>query len=95
MPGQFVMIPSRVLKDLRLKPSDINVLMSLQSRSGEKGYCWPAYKKIAEDCRICRRSAIYSVKRLVEYGYLVKSKGTIGDTDEQTSNRYFIKFDPE
>ena len=95
MSGQFVIKPVRSLEDRRLKPIDRNILDVLQRRSSDKGYCWPAYNRIAEDCGICRRSAIYSVKRLVEFGYLIKSKRTIGDTDEQTSNTYFIKFDPE
>lgn len=95
MPGQFDILPKRAKADKRLVLSDIKVLATLQERSSTKGYCWPAYNRIAEDCGISKRTAIYSVKRLVEYGYLVKSKRTIGDTDEQTSNTYFIKFDPE
>lgn len=93
--SRFIQKPTKAFLDKRLKPVDLAVLDAIQYRSNEKGYCWPAYNRIAEDCRICRRSAIYAVKRLVEYGYLVKSKRTIGDTDEQTSNTYFIKFDPE
>ena len=93
--GRFDILPKRAKRDKRLVLSDIIVLATLQERSGEKGYCWPAYERIAEDCGISRITAIRSVKRLVEYGYLVKSKRTIGDTDEQTSNTYFIKFDPE
>lgn len=95
MSGQFVLKPLKALQDKRLKPIDRNVLDAIQWRSNSKGYCWPAYSTIAEDCGICRRSAIYSVKRLVECGYLVKAKRGIGDTQEQTSNSYFIKFDPE
>ena len=95
MSNRFTPIPTSAIQDKKLKPIDKAVLMNLEYRSNEKGYCWPAYNRIAEDIGICRRSAIYSIKRLVDLGYLVKSKRTIGDTQEQTSNTYFIKFDPE
>ena len=93
--SRFIGLPPRILTDFRLKKSDFRVLMFLEESSGKKGYCWPAYSKISKKCRIDRSTAIRSVQHLVKCGYLVKSKRTIGDTDEQTSNYYFIKFDPE
>lgn len=95
MTGQFDILPKRAKGDRRLNLSDFKVLAILQERSSDKGYCWPAYNRIAEDCCISKRTAIYAVKRLVQYGYLVKAKRTIDGTEEQTSNTYYIKFDPE
>ncbi len=91
----FTAIPNAALQDRRLSWLDKNVLLALSLRSDTNGYCFPAYQKIAEDAGCCKRSAIRSVQKLVELGYVFKKKRGLGDTDEQTSNAYFINFNPE
>ena len=91
----FSSIPNKALKDKRLTHLDRCVLMALALRTNSGGYCFPAYNKIAEDAFCSRRTAIYAVKKLVEYGYLLKQKRTIAGSAEQTSNGYFINYNPE
>jgi len=91
----FAAIPNRAMGDRRLSRLDRDVLLALAIRTDINGYCFPAYKKIAEDAGCCKRSAIYSVKKLCECGYLFKQKRGIGDTNEQTSNGYYINYNPE
>ena len=91
----FASIPNKALRDSRLSWLDRNVLLALAMRTDTNGYCFPAYQRIAEDAGCCKRSAIYSVKKLCELGYLLKQKRGIGDTAEQTSNGYYINYNPE
>ena len=91
----IVCIPKRAFLDSRLKKSDWGVLASLNNRTDKKGYCYPSYKKIGLDTNLTRRTAISSVKRLIELGYLVKEPRFIDEKKEQqTSNRYYINFNP-
>lgn len=91
----IVSIPLRAFSDKRLTKSDWGVLASLNQRTDRKGYCFPSYRRIAEDTNCSRRTAIYSVKRLIECGYLVKESRFVEGTDDRpTSNKYYINFNP-
>lgn len=91
----IVCIPKRAFLDSRLKKSDWGVLASLNNRTDKKGYCYPSYKTIGKDTNLTRRTAISSVKRLIELGYLVKEARFVDGTDDRpTSNKYYINFNP-
>lgn len=93
----IVAIPVRAFTDKRLKKTDLGVLASIYQRTDKNGYCWPSYRRIAEDSNCSRRTAIYSVGRLVSCGYLVKVDRTIPNTKgegKDTSNGFYINFNP-
>jgi len=81
--------------DSRLTPVDRSILLLLFTMCGTKGYCWPSYAHIADKIGISRRYAIERMSRLIEIGYVVKGKGYVGESQEQSSNKYFINNNPE
>ena len=95
MNGQFTVIQNRVFDDIRLKSIDFTILAVLQSMMGVNGYCFPSYNYIADKAHCSRRTAISSMHRLVLIGYVVKEKGVVGDSNEQSSNRYYINNNPD
>ena len=91
----IVAIPVRAFTDKRLKKTDLGVLASIYQRTDKKGYCFPSYRRIAEDTNCSRRTAIYAVDRLIECGYLTKVSRTIPQTKgngKDTSNGFYINF---
>ena len=95
MTGQFTVIQNRVFDDTRLKSIDFTILAVLQSMMGVNGYCFPSYNYIADKAHCSRRTAISSMHRLVLMGYVVKERGVVGDSNEQSSNRYYINNNPD
>ena len=95
MEGQFTIIQNKALLDERLSAIDKVILLNLQSMMGVNGYCWPSYNYLAEKANCSRRSVIRSMKRLVYYNYVRKTTGTVGETNEQSSNRYYINNNPD
>lgn len=94
MNGQFTVIQNKVFDDIRLKSIDFTILAVLQSMMGVNGYCFPSYNYIADKAHCSRRTAISSMHRLVLLGYVIKERGTVGETSEQSSNRYYINNNP-
>lgn len=93
----IVAIPVRAFTDKRLKKTDLGVLASIYQRTDRNGYCFPSYRRIAEDTNCSRRTAIYAVSRLVDCGYLVKVERTIPHTKgagKDTSNGFYINMNP-
>lgn len=90
MTTQFTQIQVRILKDTRVTPNMIRVLLLLQSMIGENGFCWPSFNYMADSLGLSRRTIIYIINKLVDLGYVIKKKRTIKGTEEQTSNYYAI-----
>ena len=95
MSGQFTICQTKILADKRVSNTMFRVLMLLQSMMGVNGYCWPSYKYISEILGISERTAIRAIKELVNIGYVCKVKGTVGNTQEQSSNHYYINNNPD
>ncbi|MGN1091437.1 MAG: helix-turn-helix domain-containing protein [Alphaproteobacteria bacterium] len=95
MNGQFTVIQNKIFQDKRLSTIDFSVLAVLQSMMGVNGYCWPSYEHLASLAHCSRSSAIRSIRKLEMLNYIVKLKGTVGDTNEQSSNRYYINNNPD
>ena len=85
----------KALNDKNLNATDFRILSKIQTMSMKNGYCWPSYEFLAHSLGVSRRTAIYSVKRLVERGYLVKGHGTFKNSMKQGANRYFVNNNPE
>jgi DNA-binding GntR family transcriptional regulator len=85
----------KALNDRSLNATDFRILSKIQTMSLKNGYCWPSYEFLANSLGVSRRTAIYSVKRLVERGYLVKGNGTFPNSMKQGANRYFVNNNPE
>lgn len=77
--------------DRRLSRTDLAVLMvildAINGDSSHVGYgtAWKGLKRIASDSRVDRSSAVRSVGRLSQFGYLIRESG-----DRTKSNRYRI-----
>ena len=58
------------VSDRRLSESDRAVLFTLLDMLGQSATAWPSFNTLADKSRRSRRTVIYAVSRLVEYGYL-------------------------
>ena len=85
----------KALNDKKLNATDFRILSKIQTMSLKNGYCWPSYEFLGLSLGLSRRTAIRSVKRLTELGYLVKGKGTFPTSFKQGANRYFVNNNPE
>lgn len=85
----------RALNDRNLNATDFRVLSKMQTMCLKNGYCWPSYEFLGQSLGLSRRTAIRSVKRLVELKYLVKGKGTFPTSMKQGANRYFVNNNPD
>ncbi|UYK81408.1 helix-turn-helix domain-containing protein [Xanthomonas sacchari] len=74
----------RALQDARLSKGDCAVLSVILSHLDPDGEAWPGMARICSMARIQKRSAIRSVQRLEETGYLTVDR-TIG-----RSNTYLV-----
>jgi len=70
-------------RDARLSRGDVAVLAAILDRMNDAGVAWPGLGTVATDAGIARRTAVRSVTRLVDLGYLQRASG-----DRTTSNRY-------
>ena len=90
MNGSPLVAKFRLLKaastDSRLTAgADFKVLIAVLDRMGDDLQSWPGFGRIAEDTGTTRRTVISAVNRLVDFGYLVKIRGT-----GRRSNRYSL-----
>lgn len=64
------------------------VLIALADRANDKGVCWPAYERLAEDCECSKRTVMRALQKLEELGLVERisrfAKGM------QQSNQYRI-----
>ena len=85
----------RATRDKELSNTDKSLIMLLVTMSGTKGYCWPSYSHVADSMGVSRRTAIRSMQHLIDLDYVRKAKGFVGDTTEQSTNRYYLNNNPE
>jgi hypothetical protein len=71
------------VSDPRLAASDVACLVMILDRLNDAGTAWPSLARIAADAAVNRTTAVRSIKRLVDLGYLERESGT-----RTTSNRY-------
>lgn len=71
--------------DRRLTAADVACLVVILDRLNPEGTAWPSLRKVADDARIDRATAVRSIKRLVSLDYLHRQSGT-----RKTSNRYSL-----
>ncbi|WCE03164.1 helix-turn-helix domain-containing protein [Pseudoxanthomonas sp. JBR18] len=64
------------LSDVRLSKGDCAVLSVILSHVDADGEAWPGMKRICDRARIQKRSAIRSVQRLEDAGYLTVDRVT-------------------
>jgi hypothetical protein len=67
-------------------PTDTLMLLALAEHSDHTGYCWPGIETLARMCRVSRRSAQKTLRKLESEGWIrvvVKGGGRL-------SNRYQI-----
>ena len=59
--------------------------------AGEKGYCWPSLKTLAESIRVSRSSTKTAIKELVQAGLIeVEHRKTEDDAENDTNYYYFL-----
>lgn len=88
--SNFVMLPTSLVKDQSLKPSDklIYATLCLFTNNHSKS-SYPSVDTIAESAA-CNRISVYrSLKVLEENGY-IKRENRYGSKQEQLSNRYYL-----
>lgn len=61
--------------DSHLSRTDLAVLIAVLDRMNDQGVCWPGLGRIASDTGAARSSAVRSVKRLTDRGYLLRESG--------------------
>lgn len=64
-------------------PADFRVLIAILDRMNSELVAWPGFGKVATDVGIARSTVIESIKRLVNFGYLIKDRD-----HDHNSNRY-------
>jgi DNA-binding transcriptional MocR family regulator len=64
------------------------ILILLANRANDVGQCWPAYKTLAIESGMSRRSVIRSITKLEELG-LIRSSHRFKN-NENTSNSYTL-----
>ena len=72
-------------RNRRLSAGDLAVLMAVLDCMNDDGLAWPGFKKISIDANVDRSTAVRSVTRLDQSGYLLRESG-----DRTRSNRYRI-----
>ena len=77
------------LADQRLAKGDCAALAAILTRCNDQGEAWPSLGTVAKDAGVSRPTAVRSIRRLVDLGYLVRQSGT-----RTTSNRYRIGASP-
>ena len=95
MLGQFTTIPNALFLDERLPRSCVIVFGILQNHAGTNGQIYPSYDTIANEGKISRRTAIYAVKTLTQYGYIAKQTRFSDDKGCMTSNFYYLNPNPQ
>jgi len=94
MPAR-AMIPSRAVRDIRLSPADLRVLLAMGTHADWSGRnIWAASRTMMEEARVTRTSYFRAVRRLVALGYLTATPRRAED-GRQLTTMYAILHDPE
>lgn len=67
------------------------VLLALANRADEDGFCFPGYKRLAEQCSLSRRAVIDHISSLIEDGVIEKDART-RENGSDTSNLYKLAY---
>jgi hypothetical protein len=67
------------------------VLIKLADNANDHGECWPSYQHVADQCEMCKRSAVYHINSLIDDGLIHRSyrKGPKGNS----TNIYVLTLD--
>ncbi|RMD66484.1 helix-turn-helix domain-containing protein [Candidatus Parcubacteria bacterium] len=93
----IAVIPVKALTDRRLPPRDITVYAALSAHITEPGWCSPSLSRIGRMLGITRQAVQKSVRRLEEFGYLMRHARfePCRGGDRQSTNRYRLKSSDE
>lgn len=69
-------IPEWLMSLKNLSASDKLVWAYLAKCAGQKGFCWPEQKKIAERCGMSERTVVTSIGKLSELNFIKVTKAT-------------------
>ncbi len=73
---RFAQVELPILADPRLSPTDLRILsLLLAHRNAKSGKAWPKRQTIADKAHVHPETVTKSTAKLVECGYLVKTKG--------------------
>ena len=93
-PRQYVRIPHSLFTTDGIKASTIATYAALASYADKDGFSWPSVPSIAKRAGLSEKITRRECQRLIELGYLTKSKHFDG-TGLQRSNRYILTWQRE
>jgi biotin operon repressor len=70
----YTIVPIRVVKDKRIRVAAYRVLLAICSYANRAGLCWPSHINLGKDLGVSRQAVSRQLKKLIDYGYLVKVK---------------------
>jgi len=76
-------------EERRIKGNEKLVFLCLHRHANTKGQSFLSYRRIAEECGCCRRTAIRAIMKLVKFG-LIMFKRQFRDDGRQTVNLYSL-----
>ena len=76
------------IKSLRIKPTLKLLMRSLADYHGNDGKCFPAIKRLAHECTVCRQTIQRWLNELEQLGLIARSAQYRPDGGGQTSNLY-------
>jgi hypothetical protein len=90
------MIPSRAVRDARLSPSDLRVLLAMGTHADWAGRnIWASSRTMMEEARVTRTSYFRSVKRLIALGYLTAAPRRAEDGRQLTTMYAILHDEPD
>jgi len=88
----FAVVPIRAIKDPRITPKTLRVLIAFCSYCDHIGRTFVSNERVGQDIGSKRTAVGYHVRKLRDYGYMVYSKPMFKG-QRSTSNR--VVFDPQ
>ena len=88
----FAVVPIRAIKDPRITPKTLRVLIAFCSYCDHIGRTFVSNERVGQDIGSKRTAVGYHVRKLRDYGYMVYSKPMFRG-QRSTSNR--VVFDPQ
>ncbi len=86
----YTILGKALIEDTQLTLPDLGVYWAICYHADTEGSSFPSYATIAKEARVCRRSAVQSVKNLITCGYLKKQPRKIDGKLERASNLYTV-----
>ena len=88
----FAVVPIRAIKDARMTPKNLRVLIAFCSYCDHMGRTFVSQERIGQDIGSSRSAVSNHVKKLRDFGYMVYAK-PLWRGQRSTSNR--IVYDPQ